>query len=103
MTQQLETQREEKLWVLVSARKENTTDADLDQTTPSVRSLVDSWNKNGKFVLSGPFNDNKTGMAVFQGTKEEADKLFEENKKVTSKVLESYLYEWEALPILSMF
>ena len=39
MIQQLETQREENLWVLVSARRENATDADLDQTAPSVRSL----------------------------------------------------------------
>jgi uncharacterized protein YciI len=103
MTQQLQTQKEDKLWVLVSAMKENTTDYDLDRISPSVSRLIDSWNAKGKFVLSGPFNDKKTGMAVFQGTKEEANSFFEENKKVTSDVLESYLYEWGALPILSIF
>ena len=103
MAQQLHTQREEKLWVLVSALKDNVTDADIGQIAPSVGRLVDSWNEKGKFVLSGPFNDNKTAMAIFQGTKEEADRFYEDNKKVTSGILESYLYEWEALPILSMF
>jgi len=102
MTHQLQTPREDKLWVLVSALKSNATDSDIDRIAPSVSRLIDSWNEKGKFVLSGPFDDNKTGMAVFQGTKEEANRFFEENKKVTSDVLESYLYEWGALPILSI-
>jgi len=103
MTQQLQTPKEDKLWVLVSALKNNATDSDIDRIAPSVSKLIDSWNTKGKFVLSGPFDDNKTGMAIFQGTKEEANSFFEENKKVTSDVLESYLYEWGAIPILSIF
>ncbi len=103
MTQQLQTPKEDKLWVLVSVMKENTTDYDLDRIAPSVSKLIDSWNAKGKFVLSGPFNDNKSGMAIFQGTEEEANSFFEENKKAISDVLESYMYQWEALPILSIF
>ena len=83
--------------------KENTTDYDLDRIAPSVGRLIDSWNGKGKFILSGPFNDNISGMAIFQHTEEEANNFFEENKKATSDVLESYMYQWEALPILSIF
>ena len=103
MTQQLQTPKEDKLWVLVSALKNNATDSDIDRIASSVSRLIDSWNTKGKFILSGPFNDNKSGMAIFQGTEEEANSFFEENKKVTSDVLESYMYQWEALPILSIF
>lgn len=103
MTQQLQTPKGDKLWVLVSALKNNATDSDIERIAPSVSKIVDSWNEKGKFVLSGPFSDGKTGMAVFQGTKEEAERFLGENKRITSGVLESYLYEWGALPILSIF
>jgi len=101
MAQQLQTISEHKLWVLVSIMKKNATDYDLNRIAPSVSELIDSWHAKGMFVWSGPFDDNKTGMAVFQGTKEEANEFYEQNKKATSDVLESYMYQWGALPFLS--
>jgi len=44
MTQQLQTAKDDKLWVLVSSLKNNATDADIDRIAPSVSRIVDSWN-----------------------------------------------------------
>ena len=93
---------EKRVWVLVSSLKENAKQEELDQLVPKVSSLVDKWNSEGKFVWSGPLDNNKTGMAVFEATLDEAKKMSEENTTVTSKVLDSYLYEWESLPFLSI-
>lgn len=93
---------EKKVWVLVSSLKENAKQEELDQIVPKVSSLVDQWHSEGKFVWSGPLDNNKTGMAVFEATSDEAEKMDQENKAITSNVLDSYLYEWEALPFLSI-
>lgn len=93
---------EKKVWVLVSSLKENAKQEDLNDITSKVSSLVDKWHSEGKFVWSGPLDNNKTGMAVFQANDDEAKKMSEENKAITSKVLDSYLYQWDALPFLSI-
>lgn len=93
---------EKKVWVLVSSLKENVKQEELDQIAPKVSSLVDQWHYEGKFVWSGPLDNNKTGMAVFEATLDEAKKMSEENNAIASKVLDSYLYEWESLPFLSI-
>lgn len=92
---------ENKVWVLVSSLKENANDADLERIAPKVSGLVDQWHSQGKFVWSGPLNE-KSGMAVFEATEGEAHTFFEQNKEVSSDVLDSYLYQWEALPFLSI-
>jgi len=101
MSQTLET-KNKKLWVLVSSLKETTTDDDLQRITPSVSALVDQWHSRGKFVLSGPLDNNKTGMAIFEATENEAKQLLEEHKLASSDALDSYLYHWDALPFLSL-
>jgi len=93
---------EKKLWVLVSSLKEDAGDKDLEVITPKVSSIVDKWHSEGKFVLSGPLDNQKTGLAVFEATSDEAKKMKQENDSATSAVLDSYLYEWEALPFLSL-
>lgn len=93
---------EKKVWILVSSLKENAKQEDLNDITSKVSSLVDKWHSEGKFVWSGPLDNNKTGMAVFQANGDEAKKMSEENKAITSKVLDSYLYQWDALPFLSI-
>jgi len=102
MSQTLQTQSGKQLWVLVSSLKENTKQEDLDRITPPVSNLVDEWHSQGKFVWAGPLDNNKSGMAVFEATKEEAHQMLKQNKKITSDVLDSYLYQWEALPFLSV-
>lgn len=98
----LQNNQEKKLWVLVSSVKENANDEDLQKIAPSVSNLIDKWQSNGKFVWSGPFNDNKTAMAVFAATKDEADKIYKQNDEISSEVLDSYLYQWDALPLPSL-
>lgn len=101
MSQTLETQNK-KLWVLVSSLKETTTDSDLQKIIPSVSALVDQWQERGKFVLSGPLDNNKTGLAIFEATENEAKQLLQEQKHASADVLDSYLYKWDALPFLSL-
>ncbi len=57
------------MWVLVSSVQDNTRVEDLIRITPQVVQLVDEWQSEGKFVWSGPLNDNKTGIAIFEGTR----------------------------------
>lgn len=103
MSQQPELVTENKLWVLVSVLKDGATDYDLERITPDVKTLVDKTCSKGKFLWSGPLDDNKTGLAIFEATGEEAHELFEENKRITSDVLDSYFYHWGAFPFLSVF
>ena len=101
MSQTLETGNK-KLWILVSSLKDEATDEDLQKVTPPVSALVEKWHSRGKFLWSGPLDNNKTGLAVFEGTENEAKQLLDEHKSASSKVLDSYLYQWDALPILSL-
>ncbi len=93
---------EKKLWILVSSLKETSTDNDLKRVTPTVSALVDKWHARGKFVLSGPLDNNKTGLAIFEATENEAKQLLDEHRHASSDALDSYLYQWDALPFLSL-
>lgn len=101
MSQTLETENK-KLWVLVSSLKETATSDDLQRITPSVSALFDQWYSRGKFVLSGPLDNNTTGLAIFEATENEAKQLLEEQKRASSDALDSYIYQWDALPFLSL-
>ncbi len=97
-----QTLQEKKLWVLVSSLKENTSDVGLERIAPALNDLIGQWHSQGKFVWSGSLDNNISGMSIFEGTEQEAHKFFEENKKICSDVLDSYLYQWGALPFLSL-
>ncbi len=101
MSQTIETENK-KLWVLVSSLKETATSDDLQRITPSVSTLFDQWYSRGKFVLSGPLDNNTTGLAIFEATENEAKQLLEEQKRASSDALDSYIYQWDALPFLSL-
>jgi len=101
MSQTLETENK-KLWVLVSLLKETATSDDLQRITPSVSTLFDQWYSRGKFVLSGPLDNNTTGLAIFEATENEAKQFLEEHKRASSDALDSYIYQWDALPFLSL-
>jgi len=103
MSQTLESSDQKTTWVLVSSLKENVSEDDLVQITPKVEELIDQWHSAGKIMWSGPFNDNKTGMAVFEATEREARDFYEKYDKACSRVLAHYLYQWDAMPILSLF
>lgn len=97
-----QTVQEKKLWVLVSSLKENLSDADLEKIAPALSDLIDQVHSQGKFVWSGPLDNKKSGMAVFEATEQEANQFFDQNKKICSGVLDSYLYQWGAMPFLSI-
>ena len=101
MSQTLDTENK-KLWILVSSLKETTTEDDLKRITPFVSALVDQWHSRGKFVLSGPLDNEKSGLAIFEATENEAKQILDEQRRASSDALDSYLYHWDALPFLSL-
>lgn len=103
MSQTLESSDQKTTWVLVSSLKENVSEDNLVQLIPKVEELVDQWHSTGKIMWSGPLNDNKTGMAVFEATEKEAKEFYEKYEKACSDVLAPYLYQWDAMPLLSIF
>lgn len=103
MSQISETIPERPTWVLVSSIHDNTSATDFIKITPQVIELVDEWQLGGRFVWSGPLSDNKTGIAIFQGTREEADEFLARYNKICSGILNAYMYQWDAMPLLSLF
>jgi uncharacterized protein YciI len=91
------------MWVLVSSIHDNTKEEDLVRIVPQVIQLVDEWQSEGRFIWSGPLSDNKTGIAIFEGTKEDADRFSEIYGSICSGILNFEMYKWDAIPFLSMF
>ncbi|MDE1728616.1 MAG: hypothetical protein KGI02_06410 [Thaumarchaeota archaeon] len=94
--------KQNRTWVLMSQLRDNTTKEDLEKITPSIIELVDKWQSKGKFIWSGPLSDEKTGMAIFEATEEEAQEFHEEYGRICSEMLDHSLYQWESIPFLSM-
>jgi hypothetical protein len=101
MSQQEQVLAEITPWILVSTFKEDTNPADLERITPQIKDLIDGWHSQGRVMWSGSLNDNKTGMAVFEATEQEANKFYDRYHKICSGVLEHFLYQWDAMPLLS--
>ena len=102
MEQQIELTTEKTPWVLVSSLKDTTTEEDLLRISPAIKEIIDDWQAKGRIMWSGGFSDNKTSMAVFEATKEEADQLYKEYDTICSGLLTYALYQWDAMPILSI-
>ena len=98
MSQQVQ---ETRPWVIISVYKDNTNSQELEKITPQIQNLVDEWQSQGKIMWSGAFNDNKTGMAVFEATEQEANEFYKKYDQICSGVLEYSLSQWDAMPILS--
>ena len=93
---------QKKPWVLISVFKENTNPDDLIRITPQIQNIIDDWQSTGKIMWSGAFNDNATGMAVFDATEQEANEFYDKYDKICSGILEYTMYQWDAMPILSL-
>ncbi len=91
-----------KPWVLISVFKENTNPDDLTRITPQIQNIIDDWQSTGKIMWSGAFNDNATGMAVFDATEQEANEFYDKYDQICSGILEYNMYQWDAMPILSL-
>lgn len=99
MSQQLE---EIRPWVLISVYRDNTNPNDLQRISPQIQNLIDEWQSTGKIMWSGAFSDNKTGMAVFEGTENDANEFYQKYDKICSGILEYTIHQWDAMPILSL-
>lgn len=91
-----------KQWVLVCVLKETTQDHDLNRIAPQIENLVDEWHLAGKIMWSGPFDDNKTAMTIFEATEQEAKDFLSKYGNACSDVLDYYMYQWDAMPVLSL-
>ena len=91
-----------KPWVLISVFKENTTHDDLTRITPQIQNIIDDGQSTGKIMWSGAFNDNATGMAIFDATEQEANEFYDKYDQICSGILEYTMYQWDAMPILSL-
>jgi uncharacterized protein YciI len=97
MSKTIQEVAQKELWVLVSQLKENADNSELEKIAPQVLSIIDQWNNSGKFIWSGPFGDNAGGMAVFEATKDEANRFAADYGKIASGVLTYYVYKWDVL------
>ena len=89
-------------WVLISVFRENTNPNDLSRITPQIQEIIDDWQSTGKIMWSGAYNDDATGMAVFDATEQEANEFYNKYDKICSGILEYTMYQWDAMPILSL-
>ena len=91
-----------KPWALVTSVKENVNPNDLVAIVSQITRLVDEWQTQGKLMWSGPFDNQVSSMAVFEATEKEAKEFFRKYESVCSDFLTSYLYQWGAMPLLSI-
>ena len=101
MSQTTQTLEQKSLWVLVSSLRDGTKSTNLQSITSSVIELVNEWQSKGNFIWSGPLDDNRTGMAIFEATEKEAKGFHDKYDKICSRILDSHLYQWSATPFLS--
>ena len=94
--------QETKPWVIITVFKEDTNANDLQRISPQIQNLVDEWQSKGKMIWSGAFNDNATAMTVFEGPEQEANEFYDKYDKICSGVLEYSMYQWDAMPVLSI-
>lgn len=95
-------QEEPTPWILVTSIKDDTNPQDVDRITPQISGIIDEWHAKGKMIWSGGLDDEKTGIAVFEGTKPEAEMLYKKYDKICSGILNYHMYQWDAMPILSI-
>ena len=89
-------------YVLVSVFKEDAKPESITQSGPAISSIIDDWHSTGKMIWSGSFDDNKTAMSVIEATKAEAEEFYTKYNNATNSFLATYMYQWDAMPILSL-
>lgn len=90
-----------KPWVIVSSIAKDVSEKDLGRIRPKVLSLVDKWQKTDRIMWSGSFSNQPSSMAVFEATDNEANQFYQDYSDACEHVLVHYLYQWDAMPILS--
>jgi len=93
---------ERKLWVMISTRKKDCAEKELEIIKPIIEKLNEQWFEKGDFMWAGRFDDHKTSMAIFEATEEKAKNYFEDYSKACSDSLETNLHQWDALPLFTI-
>jgi len=93
---------ERKLWVIISTRKKDSAENELEIIKPMVEKLNEQWYEKGDFIWAGGFDDEKTSMAIFEATEEKAKKYFEAYSNVCAGSLVTNLHQWDALPLFTI-
>ena len=89
-------------YVLVSIFKEDANKQDVEQSTNKISTIIDDWNGLGYMIWSGAFDDGKTAMSVIECSKTEAESFFGKYDGTCTSFLSTYMYKWDAMPILSL-
>ena len=93
---------ERKLWVIISTRKKDLAENELEVIKPMIEKLNEQWFEKGDFIWAGRFDDEKTSMAIFEATEEKAKKYFESYSKVCAGSLAANLFQWDAMPLFTI-
>jgi len=93
---------EQNPYVLVSVFKENAKVEDVEHATPGLALILDEWQLSGKMIWSGAFDDSKSAMSIIEASKNEADEFLTKYNGATSSFLTTYMYQWDAMPLLSL-
>ena len=93
---------EKKPYVLVSAFKEDAKVEDIERASPALSLILDEWQLSGKMIWTGAFDDNKSAMSIIEASKNEADEFLIEYNNATGGFLTTYMYQWDAMPLLSL-
>ena len=89
-------------YVLVSVFKEDANQQDVEQTTSKIATMIDEWNIQGNMIWSGSFNDGKSAMSVIEASKTDAESFFSKYDDTCKSFLTTQMYEWNAMPVLSL-
>ena len=96
-------QSEEKLpHVIVGVFREGINPQDVEQATGKITTIIDEWNVRGNMIWTGAFNDGKSAMSVIEASKIDAESFFNSYKDVCKSFLDSYMYQWDSMPVLSL-
>ena len=89
-------------YVLVSVFKEDAKEQDVACAAGKIATIIDDWNAKGNMIWSGAFDDDKTSMSVIEGDQKEVEGFFNTYNDASKSFLSSYMYQWDAMPILSL-
>ena len=88
--------------VIVSTFKEGVNPQDVEQATGKITAMIDEWNVRGNIIWTGSFNDGKSAMSVIEASEADASTFFNSYNDVCKSFLDAYMYQWDAMPVLSL-
>ena len=88
--------------VIVSTFKEGVNPQDVEQATGKITAMIDEWNVRGNIIWTGSFDDGKSAMSVIEASEADASTFFNSYNDVCKSFLDAYMYQREAMQVLSL-